>query len=72
MQAAVLFLIRTRCIPVADEIKIVPVNGESRPAIGMLLTAGIGPLAQWGLGVFLVDHGNFPAIGIIKVSNPII
>lgn len=38
----------------------------------MLLTAGIGPLAERGLGVFLVDHGDFPAAGVIKVPNPII
>ena len=61
-----MFLVRARVIPMADEIKIIPINGESRPTIGMLLTAGIGPLAQRGQGVFLVGHWFFLPRVVIK------
>ena len=47
-----------------NKIKIITINGKSRPAIGMRLPAGIGPLTQRGDGHFLLSHCSFPATGI--------
>lgn len=66
MQAAVFFLVRALFISLADKIKIIPIDGESRPTISMVLTAGIGPLAQRGQGFILVSHCIFSATWVIK------
>lgn len=66
MQATVFFLVRTLFVAVADKIKIIPIDGKSRPTIRMVLAAGIGPLAQRGQGFHLVSHCIFSAARIIK------
>lgn len=68
MQAAVFFLVRALFIPLADKIKIVPIDGKSRSAIGLVLAASIGLFAQRGQGFILVSHCLFPATRIIKAE----
>lgn len=66
MQATVFFLVRALFVAVADKIKIIPIDGKSRPTIRMVLAAGIGPLAQRGQGFHLVSHCIFSAASDYK------
>lgn len=68
MQTAIFFLVGAVFIPfLADEVKIILVNGKSRTAIGVGFPADVSPLAQWSLGVLLFWHVYFPVAKILNL-----
>ena len=68
VQIAVTFPVGTIFILLADEIKIISINGKSRPAKALRRPAGIVPFAQRGRGVILVDHLTFLAAWVLKLQ----